>query len=262
MSVELATWLSWMPTFSNFDAFMSTVFNSWVWCGRLKVVRGGREERGWRQHVVICRFIPSAHRFRLWPKLPGLFIFLFYFLSLQSHLLIITPLWPAFFPSLPHQLYSPKFLVFFTSNLSTSSTLLSSNIHFFLLSPPLSSLFSFTLPIFPSSFSLIPISHRHLSTSPLCVFEIIFSFYNSYFMHAALMQTKKWEFFDRSFLQRCVFLSIFLLPRIPPNIFISFHTLNVFCFLPFFPYLILPRWRKAGEGWMVNAWPPSSSHFQ
>lgn len=42
MLAELATWLSWMPTFSNFDAFVSAVFNSWVWCGR----RGGRAEDG------------------------------------------------------------------------------------------------------------------------------------------------------------------------------------------------------------------------
>lgn len=48
MSGELATWLSWMPTFSNFDAFMLAVFNSWDWCGRLKVEKkkrgGGREK--------------------------------------------------------------------------------------------------------------------------------------------------------------------------------------------------------------------------
>lgn len=74
MLAELATWLSWMPTFSNFDAFVSAVFNSWVWweIESGKRMRGG----GWRQHVAIWRFIPSSYWFCLWPNFPRLFLLL------------------------------------------------------------------------------------------------------------------------------------------------------------------------------------------
>jgi len=43
-SGELAAWLKRTPTFSSFDAFMLLIFNSWVWCGRLKAVK---EEERW-----------------------------------------------------------------------------------------------------------------------------------------------------------------------------------------------------------------------
>ena len=109
----------------------------------------------------------------------------------------------------------------------------------------------------PSFFTLFPIPLRNLSAPPSCTFELILSSYNSYFMQALLMR--------RSLQLRVFPYYIFFLPHQP---FIYAQTYDVICFIivlcipPLFPCIILPRWGKAGERWIANAWPPSSSHFQ
>lgn len=174
MSAELATWLSRMPTFSNFDAFMSAVFNSWVWCGRLKAVKGGREEDEGNM-LQFAGLSHLSHRFCPWPKLPRCSFPLPVSLS-------FSPVFPTF-PSI----------------------------------------------VFPSIAGISP-HHRYHPQ----LLQLIFYAFSSY-----TEQLKNTLFHNSVY----SFLYFFF----PPNISSPFHT-HIVHFLPSFPCITLPRWRKAGEG--------------
>lgn len=104
---------------------------------------------------------------------------------------------------------------------------------------------SFSLPV---SLSFSPV----FPTFPSIVFPSIAGISPHHRYHPQLLQLIFYAFswYTEQLKNTLFHNSVYSFPYLffPPNISSPFHTHIVLCFLPSFPCITLPRWRKAGEG--------------
>ncbi len=211
-----------------------------------KILTGNRRQRGWRKMEVTCCNLQVYHIFSLSlpvAKVTSLSLAVLYPLSVASFYLSLPPVTCAFSSPL-HQPY------LFTFSVSVPT------------SKPLALIQCSSLP----SFSPLYLPLSSLSQASLCT--TIVRLWN----HPQLLQLIFYAF--RSHAEwltnprLCNFVYSILYVLFPPNIFISFHTHNVPCFIgSFASFLSFGESFSLGEGrqrkdewWMLGL--PPSSHFQ